>query len=1044
VNAVQSWAAKLGYDRFARSFVQSEIDCPANHPYAPEIRSVLWPTVDVLPAQAAFCIDNVPTIYMVDGHNLPDSKEERQSVIRQLCERLWNQNLARAVLVATDSQFEVWSVDNPKAEREIVVDDASASFAEWSAKGLLTGEVLRGRDHWFDPKHRVDKALLDNVSSLVEGLKALRLSPSLARELTANLIFVAYLEDRKIVSTEYRDSRGVRPIYELVSDEDVVGLNNLFHNLRADFNGNFLRTGSRQQFWTSSYPKRAFELLRDFLGNTVLRTGQKSFWRYDFGQIPIELIAGIYETFLASKADEKPRRTEQVNTKRSLGAYYTPRILADWVVDLAFDGRDVLKERIFDGACGSGMLLTAAFRRMIREHEAFARQRLTKSDFKSRCELLTTNIFGADIDEDACRLTAFSLYLALLEDLQPNDIETLRNGGHKLPNLDSNIRSGVAGDFFSLESDKLNRNQFTTFISNPPWREMSPTDRSSASVQKWRARQPAPVPNIAGNQIATAFALGAADTLQEKGRVVLILPVTPFLSAEKTKRAFRADLVGRYKINRIVNFSDMRRLIFTDAVHPFIVLEAEARSGEARYQSILDERFEYWTPKTDVALAFGRFIVHGTDQAELPTSALIDELSILQMRYWGSDQDLALLRKLWRHGRVNDLLDETRGWDAGKGFHLKDEDQRRPKAKWYKSAPDWIKSRKFLDAKKLPGDLPIVESRTLEKFPYTKIARELPKRFSQGYRVLWPDGTHPEAGVNAVFSDKPFTFRHSLGVISASSTEQDRLLARFLATYMRSPMAIWLSLILSNSVASERPKLHLAELRRWPFMRPEDHPAPNTAQSILEKVDALLDDVEQADEISRPHIYGKIKPSLDALVMEYFGLRNHERVLVEEMAAFVGPSIQPASLKHQALMKQLRTTPSHEQMMKYCHRIQRTLEDWRGATRGEGFVSVEPWSARTLPIGAAVLNFSAKNTSQDQPRFGDDSVVGSLLETLRHAALHSRRNLLTIPNITVVENQRITIIKPLTLRFWLERTAIEDANSIATEIRAVERMRMDA
>lgn len=91
-----------------------------------------------------------------------------------------------------------------------------------------------------------------------------------------------------------------------------------------------------------------------FLDRTTLRTGQASFWRYDFSQIPIELIASIYETFLASK-DASTDEAAADKVKRKQGAYYTPRLLADWVVELALADRDILKEKIFDGACGSGM-----------------------------------------------------------------------------------------------------------------------------------------------------------------------------------------------------------------------------------------------------------------------------------------------------------------------------------------------------------------------------------------------------------------------------------------------------------------------------------------------------------------------------------------------------------------------------------------------------------------------------------------------------------------------------------------------------------------
>src|SRR6185312_3823841 len=243
---------------------------------------------------------------------------------------------------------------------------------------------------------------------------------------------------------------------------------------------------------------------------------------------------------------------------------------------------------------------------------------------------------------------------------------------------------------------------------------------------------------------ATAFALGAADCLKPDGRAVLILPVNPFVSSERTRRMFRADVLGRFKLDRIVNFSDMRRIIFADAVHPFVVMRATAKQTEQRYASIRDESFEYWTPKADVALAFGRFTMHGADKAVLPASAFIDETPYLQLRYWGGERDLTLLQRLWRHGKLKSLFESSAEWEVAKGFHLKDEDRRRPKNTWYVNAPDWMKKRRFLRSTRLSVDLPLVDPNVLEGFPFETIAREAPKRFFQGPRVLWPDGTHPE------------------------------------------------------------------------------------------------------------------------------------------------------------------------------------------------------------------------------------------------------------------------------------------------------------
>jgi hypothetical protein len=321
VDNVERWAGELAYDRLADSLLLARDGCPTDRPFCSEIRALFAPPANVAPAAAVFCIDHVPTICLVEQATLLDDPKQRRNQIRRLCERLWNQNLARAVLVAGPTSFEAWSVDNPKAQREIILERDINAIDDWSVSGLLSGNVLEGRNSWFDPHKRLDKKLLDNITALIKGLSSDRIRPALARELIANVIFVAYLEDREIVSDEYRLTRGVRPIYDLMGERDRRGLEALFDQLRDDFNGDFLQpTSSGSQAWRW-IPNAAFSLLHQFLARTVLRSGQTDFWRYDFSQIPIELVSGIYETFLASKDGDERGEEEPAGSKHSASGW---------------------------------------------------------------------------------------------------------------------------------------------------------------------------------------------------------------------------------------------------------------------------------------------------------------------------------------------------------------------------------------------------------------------------------------------------------------------------------------------------------------------------------------------------------------------------------------------------------------------------------------------------------------------------------------------------------------------------------------------------
>lgn len=353
-----------------------------------------------------------------------------------------------------------------------------------------------------------------------------------------------------------------------------------------------------------------------------------------------------------------------------------------------------------------------------------------------------------------------------------------------------------------------------------------------------------------------------------------------------------------------------------------------------------------------------------------------------------------------------------------------------------------VKTHKFLKAERISSDLPIVDESCLERFPYDSIAREPDelRRSFGGPRVIWPDGTHPENGVKAVFADRPFSFQHSVGVLSAPDTENGRLEARFLTAYMRSSMGTWLSLLLSPSVAAERPKLHVNELLSWPYWPATKHPHPKKAEAILKKVDWLFTSIEDAEHLTQRKKYADQKADFEELVFDYFGLRPDERVLIQELATYAGPSLQPGSLSYEMLVKSMRKPPSREQMERYCQRLVNVLMDWRDATGGKGELTATAWTSRSVPLGGVVVTLSTSKTQRaSADGLEDDGIIGDWLTTAMRAVDGSPEQLLTVPDVIAVQGNRITVVKPLVTRFWLERAAIEDASKLAAEINAIRR-----
>ena len=74
---------------------------------------------------------------------------------------------------------------------------------------------------------------------------------------------------------------------------------------------------------------------------------------------------------------------------------------------------------ILDPSCGSGVFLVDSYRRIIQENLG---ENLYYDNDAVLKQLLTDNIYGIDINEEAIRVASFSLSLAMCDFLDPRSI----------------------------------------------------------------------------------------------------------------------------------------------------------------------------------------------------------------------------------------------------------------------------------------------------------------------------------------------------------------------------------------------------------------------------------------------------------------------------------------------------------------------------------------------------------------------------------------------------------------------------------------------
>jgi hypothetical protein len=250
-------------------------------------------------------------------------------------------------------------------------------------------------------------------------------------------------------------------------------------------------------------------LLAEFVDEVA---GDESEWL--FGTMPLWLIGSVYERFLGSEVRPNGVVELKPETRKAGGVYYTPEPVVRAVIDrtlgealAGLTPADVLNLRVIDPACGSGSFLLAAFDRMldhcldyymanpgeVSSDVAFPIEDklLLTTSFKRR--LLTSCIYGVDIDPVAVKVAQMSLCLRVLEDETQEALakeQALFPRQTFLPDLDENIihanslipvsafpneisldclEGSNPVDWDALLTRTKKRRGFDVVIGNPPW-----------------------------------------------------------------------------------------------------------------------------------------------------------------------------------------------------------------------------------------------------------------------------------------------------------------------------------------------------------------------------------------------------------------------------------------------------------------------------------------------------------------------------------------------------------------------------------------------
>lgn len=978
---------------------------------------------DVLDLDGVLCADHSPLVYFKKLAAITVDE------VFRLHKLFWNHGGAPVLVLITGDRIHVYSgMSKPVAERAsaeqmpslVATLDRVAVVLREFLTSVESGEFFRRHPRSFNPDHRVDRALLGNLTDTREALASATLRKIPADVLDAllcRLVFTCYLFDRGVIGQSYLSglgAKGASHLKEVLAIQPTATakttLYRLFKKLGKDFNGDLFSDDLDAE--AEYVHEQHIETLRDFFQGTSIRSGQQSFWPYDFGIIPIETISAIYEQFL-KEADEKS------------GAFYTPRFLAEVVLDSALDGfGSIIGKRYLDPACGSGIFLVGLFNRIAEEWKL--RNPTARNPRRARelMSLLQQSLFGVDINPTACRITAFSLYLAYLDQLSPRDIQEHQEQGRLLPNLiatdeaTGNIRRA---DFF--DGTATFPTNVDLVIGNPPW---GSTATESTQAGQWCVLHGKPVPD---KQIAAAFVWKGAEHVSDQGRVCLVLPHGLLFHHSRTALEFQDTWVSQHAITRIMNLADFRWFLFGKAVHPALVVTYQKAAPKSPRHQI-----EYWTPKADWTVVRTEVITIGpSDRSVVTVSEVIQDLKspdapqIWKRRFWASPRECRLLDRLSLYPRLRDHVrsprerDSAKPWIMAVGFQPFGKNDAETTRRTLT-----LPSQLFIPATSAGLDLFVLKS-DCEILPSNQVDV---RRLIQTVEIFQsPHVLVAEGYTSIAYADFDVSFQHALRGIHGPI--RDRNLLIFLAAYLRSSLANFFLFHTSSSWGVARPKVHVEEVLRVPFPLPDHLHNPARAWQIVEKVAGVVDDAihkANSDFTDRKGIVRLVDAVLAPLIDEYFDVLPLEKPLVDDTLKVTIPSIQPT---HRRMPVPTVVPSSAAQREAYCERVCAMLNGWarQGSVKVQGIVN----GSEQMGVGMAVLEKVDKTCAKPSSKCDSHDILEAL-DHLRRAHPQRLATLDVVRGLFVFDEKKIYVVKPICQRHWTQTAALNDADEIVGTI----------
>jgi N-6 DNA Methylase len=761
-----------------------------------------------------------PLLYVIDAVRLagcPDHSNE----IRELRRRLAMRGEPAWLGVLRPGRLDIYATDlNPTGDSQ----PASFDLDQSESVGVLP-RLAQGEDLVLPSRLMLRDVLLGLMTDAGQELKDLGLPTDESIALTGRALFFRYLMGRKIVDETHltKISPVANSLEMCFSNEGSLATSNAW--LDRTFNGDLLKLP------TDDYPEYFGQLFRTY-GTRVARpleailgldqpiapgASQRplNWGDLDFDHVPIGLLSETYEE-LMYRFDADARRDTSV--------YYTPSHIAEYMVAEAFHGHpEGSHTRVLDPACGAGVFLVAAFRKLAEMRFAETGQRPDRLALRG---ILNSQLVGFDINSHARTLAALALYLTALElDPAPTPVEALTF--EKLedrvlvnvadPGSDPAIIKPMVGSLGSHVSEAY-RGTFGLVVGNPPWTSLKPAYKSIDQTFTARCREIASrrgLPSIASeyrnpDQVTDLpFVWGAMEWTKPGGRIALALAGRWLFKMSPTGFAARRAVFQALAVTGILNGASIRQSrVWPNVDQPFCLLFADNRLPES------GDQFVFVSPDDDPGLnAKGRMRIDAHNAVPVSLELAAEQPELLKTLYRGTALDATIVRRIRENTEytIGDFWTEEYGLCRGEGYQVANRS----------NDDSFLAGLPTLGARYAEHSF-VVYANSLPPYVPMGLWRPHDRKIYRAPLVLIREGLRADrARGRALVADTDIAYSESYYGFSAADHKDGQFLTHYFLVLMHSQLFEYFSLMTSGKFGFEREALQLLDIESFPIIAVE-------------------------------------------------------------------------------------------------------------------------------------------------------------------------------------------------------------------------------